>query len=437
MTVRALTTPFAWMLCALLLLAAGCVKKTGSGDGDEAVSHTISKKAYLHLQRVGEHMEKKEYEEALEELDEMAERKYLKPYERATMWRTRAGVHFALTKIDEVVVDLEKSLEYNVLPKEEQLDTEFNLAQAYLMTEKFGKAADMFATWLEKVENPDPSVYFMTASAYSQAGKFEAALPYAKKAVEKMEKTEESWLQLLLSIHYELKQNEEVAELLKRMIKEFNKKEHWLQLSQTYQSLGDSAKALAVLELAYDKGMVTEEKQLLTLARLMLQEGVPLKAGAILEKHMEAGEIERKPETLELLATCWLMAEDRPRAEATLEDAAGAATSGELYVRLAQFHVERHEWAKAQEALTEALKKGDLESEGDAQLLLGIVNYNLKRMGAALTALMQARKHESTKQAAKQWIELVKSESGEGEGAGATDASGGQATSAQPAAGGN
>jgi tetratricopeptide (TPR) repeat protein len=185
--------------------------------------------------------------------------------------------------------------------------------------------------------------------------------------------------------------------------------------------------------------MLTEEKELLILARLMLQEGVPLKAGAILEKHMEAGQIERKPETLELLATCWLMAEDRPRAEATLKDAAGAATSGELYVRLAQFHVERHQWAKAQEALTEALKKGDLESEGDAQLLLGIVNYNQKRMGAALTALSQARKHDNTRQAAEQWIEMIKRESATegGAGAGAPEASAGPAAEAQQAAGGN
>jgi tetratricopeptide (TPR) repeat protein len=262
----------------------------------------------------------------------------------------------------------------------------------------------------------------MTASSFAQAKDFKGALPYAKLAVEKMKKVEESWLALQLSIHYELKQNEEVAAVLKRLIAEFpDKKQYWLQLSQTYQTLEDTPKALAVLEVAYKKDLLEDEKDFVVLAKLQLQQGVPLKAAAILEKHMEAGQVEKKPETLELLATAWLMAEERAKAEAALEVAAGAASSGELYMQLAQFHVERHEWNKARDAITEALKQ-KLEDEGSAQLLLGIVNYNQKRMDAAITALNEAKKHEKTAKAAKEWISLVRNERGTDGGSASVDA---------------
>lgn len=405
-----------------LAFAPGCVKKASTEDGGDKATYTMTKKAFMHLQRVQEHAEKKEWDEAMEELDEMAERKFLNPYERAMMWQARAGIHLAKNQFDKIPGCLEEALKLDAMSKDGRLDLEFSLAQAYFMNERFEDAAKMFAKWLKEAKNPEPQVYFMTASSFAQAKDFEGALPYAKLAVEKMKKVEESWLSLELSIHYELKQNEEVAEVLKRLIAEFpDKKQYWLQLSQTYQTLEDTPKALAVLEVAYKKGLLEEEKDFVILAKLELQQGVPLKAAAILEKHMEEGRVEKKPETLELLATAWLMAEEREKAEAALKVAAGAASSGELYMQLAQFHVERHEWDKARAAITEALKQ-KLEDEGSAQLLLGIVNYNQKRMDAAISALNEAKKHEKTAKAAKEWISLVRNERGADGGSASADA---------------
>ncbi len=400
------------LVVALLGLGApACVKNTNADGSEERIQYTLTKKAFMHLQRVNEHAEKKEWAEALEELDQMAERKFLNPYERASMWGARAMVLAAKGDLDKIPHALEQALALNAFPDEERLTVEHQLAQAYFVNEKFTKAGDMFAKWLKEAKNPDSSVYYVAASSYAQAKKFKAALPFAKKAVEKMKKTEESWLSLLMSIHYELKQNEEVAAVLKRLIKDFPKKQYWLHLSQTYQTMEQSPKALAVMELAYSKEMLDDEKDFLNLARLQIQQGVPLKAAAVLEAHIADGTIEKKPETLELLATAWLMAENRERAEATLKQAANAASSGELYMRLAQFHVERHEWAKAREAIAEGLKQ-KLEDPGQAHLLLGIVNYNQKRMDAAMSALNEAKKHEKTAKAAKEWIALVRNERG-------------------------
>ena len=58
-----------------LLPVAGCVKKGTPENGEEKATYTLTKKAYTHLLKTREHVEKKEYKEAFEELDEMAERK--------------------------------------------------------------------------------------------------------------------------------------------------------------------------------------------------------------------------------------------------------------------------------------------------------------------------------------------------------------------------
>ena len=49
-----------------------------------------------------------------------------------------------------------------------------------------------------------------------------------------------------------------------------------------------------------------------------------------------------------------------------------------------------------------------LRSPGDAQLLLGISHYKLKRKDAALGSLEQAKRYASTKECAEEWIKTVK-----------------------------
>ncbi|MDH5671258.1 MAG: hypothetical protein OEZ06_03860 [Myxococcales bacterium] len=409
-------SPRVMLLWLLVLLSAGgalggCVSHAKT-DGEEKVTYTLTKKAFMHLQRVQEHASKKEWKEALEELDSMAERKFLNPYERAMMWNARAGIYAATNKFDMAMKSLEEALKLESMPDEQQLDTQYNLAQLYLVNERFEDSGNLFAKWLEKAKNPDPSTYFLTASAYSQAKKFDKALPYAKKAVEQMKKPEESWMGLLLSIHYELKDNESVAAMLKKLLKLFPKKEYWLQLSATYSAMDDTAKALAVLEVALAKDLLTEEKEFVVLAQLYNQEGVPLKAASLMEAKRADGTVTDSPENLELLATSWLMANDREKAEATLKEAAGAASSSALYLRLAQFHIERHKWSKALEAITEAQQLGDLEDPGEALVLTGIVHYNMKHYDAALRSLEKAKEHEKSKADAQQWIDVIRSERG-------------------------
>jgi tetratricopeptide (TPR) repeat protein len=296
----------------------------------------------------------------------------------------------------------------NALHEQDQLDAEFNLAQAYFTMERFSESADAFGKWAQRAKDVEPSKYYVVASAYSQAKRFNEALPYAQKAVDGSKEIKEPWLQLLLSLRYELKQDKEVALVLEKLVANFPKKEYWLQLCATYQALGQNDKALATLEKANDKGVLDEERDLVNLARLYAQQGAPLKAAALLEKQMASGKIKKSPELVDFLASCWVQGKDAEHARAVLAKGGPDAGTGDLYLALGRLEAERGRWAEARDAASTSLQRGGLLNPGDAHLLLGIAHYKTKRKDVALASLGEAKKHNASAPCAEEWLKAIK-----------------------------
>ena len=201
--------------------------------------------------------------------------------------------------------------------------------------------------------------HYSAAQASVQKRDFKAALPHAKQAVTSMKGMRENWVQFLISIHFELGDNKAVVPLLKRLIKHSpEKKAYWLQLSATYSRLNDMDKALSVLELAYAQGMLTDQKGLLTLARLYYQAKIPKKAAQLIEKHLGDGSLSETPESLELLAASQLLSQELNKARSSLDKAAKAQWKIKARVQLARIHYELKEWVLCKEALENAIEKG-------------------------------------------------------------------------------
>ena len=395
-----------WTMAAAIALG-GCVSSANK-DSEEKPKGSITMKTAKRLKKVGEYAKKQEWEAALAELDEIAAGKYLNPYEKAMIWQARAGVHAAMLKPEEVVTDLEQALALDALSKQERIDATYNLGQAYLMSERFSESADTFARWAKEAEKQEPAQQFVIASAFANAKRFEEALPYAEKAVEGNEKPPEPWLKLLVSLHYELNHNAELVAVLERLNAAYPKKEYQLQLSEAYAAAGDEKKKLSTLEAALAKGQLTKENEIVALVTLRLRHGSPGKGAALLSERMQQGKVEKTAQNLELLAACWIAAEDAEHAEAVLESA-GDEAHGELYFNLGLLYAGRSEWSKARDALALAITRGGLSAPGEAQLLLGVAHYNTKRTDAALASLTAAKRHADVAGCADKWIKVVKS----------------------------
>ena len=347
--------------------------------------------------------------EALEILQEMKERKKLKGIETATMWQFYGFIYSSQDppNYKKAVVAFEKALEPNALPEATQTATYMNVAQLYVMQERYTDAIKTFEKYFEQTEDPSPDAYYMYAIAFTQKGQVRKAIPWAIKAVDSGANPKEPWLQLLSSLYFETKQYKKAVDVLEILVARFPKKNYFIQLAALNNELGREQRALAVLELAYHQKMLNQDSEYRNLAQLYLSQDIPYQAARVMEKGMKSGVVKKDRKAYDLLAQSLLLARERERAIPPLTESAARGKDGSAYLRLAQLHLDVADWEEAEAALEKAIQKGDLKKPGMAQLLLGISNFNQEDYEEAKDAFFAAREVEDTEESATQWLKQV------------------------------
>ena len=82
----------------------------------------------------------------------------------------------------------------------------------------------------------------------------------------------------------------------------------------------------------------------------------------------------------------------------------------DIYVRLAQAHINLENWRDAADAIRQALKAGGLKRTDQANIMLGMALFNQKQLEQARRAFERAAADERSARAASQWINYVESE---------------------------
>jgi tetratricopeptide (TPR) repeat protein len=336
--------------------------------------------------------------------------KRLNPYERALVYRLKAYVAYSISDYADAIENFEKVLAEEVLPIRDDSKIRFNVAQLYASQQKWREVIVALHRWFRYVEEPDPLAYYLLGIAHYQLGEADQAIVEAEKAVDLSPEPPEGWLQLLAALYVQTQDYANAAPILEELVIRFPKKLYWMQLSLIYGAREDYRHSLAVQQVAYFQGLLTEDKELRRLARSYLYHELPYPAAQVLEKGIEEGRIEADAKAFELLANSWIAAREYDRSLGPLGKAAALAEDGNLYIRLGQVHLQREEWKGAAEMLHQALEKGGLDDPGNAQLLLGIAYYNDQRVGRARSSFTKARQHDSTREAAERWITHIERE---------------------------
>ncbi|HJR71490.1 MAG TPA: hypothetical protein VKA43_15720 [Gammaproteobacteria bacterium] len=100
--------------------------------------------------------------------------------------------------------------------------------------------------------------------------------------------------------------------------------------------LEDYANGLAVMQLASNVGLVTEDSEVRRLADLLLFNDVPYRCGQVLEGGIEKKIVTLDEKLYEKLANCWIAAGELDKSVAPLQRAAELAPSGDTFVRLGE-----------------------------------------------------------------------------------------------------
>jgi tetratricopeptide (TPR) repeat protein len=372
---------------------------------------TVSPWVYKKLIQAEKHIANKAYGEARRILTSTLAKVDQGSYEQATILRSLSSIYALQEKYVKAADALAQALALHALPADQEQQALLNLGQLYMALEQYRKAIDILEPWLVHHTTADTEIHVLMANAYAQLKQYRKALPHIEKAIKQAKKPIESWYQLNLALYLELKEYQPAANLLERLISRFpDNKDYWDQLTVVYQQLNKFTKALTIKHLAYKKGLLVSEKELLELANLLLYVDSPYRAAELLAQEMSVGRVSNNAKNQELLANAWTQAREFEAAIVALEKASRLNGKGELYLRLGQIYVERELWQQAIEAINNAFKKGGLKATGSAYVLLGISHYELKQIKQAKQAFTKASSYKTTKQAAQQWLNYISQE---------------------------
>ncbi|MGR9043747.1 MAG: tetratricopeptide repeat protein [Gammaproteobacteria bacterium] len=395
-------SPFLCLLLCSLLLAPATV------SAKQEQQATVSPGLYKKLQKADQLIADKAFGKAAQQLKTLLGEVKAGTYEEATVLRSLSSVYALREQYSQAAEYLNKALELKVLPEKQEQQAVLNLGQLYLATGHYSKAIQTLKPWLAQNPKTDAETNAMIANAYTQLKQYRNALPYINQAIQSSKKPIESWYQLQLALYYELKNYNAAAKSLQELMHLYpDKKEYWVQLASLYQHSKEYKRAVTVRHLAYKKGLLNSEKDILELVNLYLYIGAPYQAATLLKTEMDSKRVNADSKNWELLANAWTQAREFDQATETLKVAATLNDKGSLYLQLGQIYFEQEKWNPAISALKKALAKGGLNNPGNIYLMLGMSYLESENKSLARQAFAEAGKYAKNRKAAEQWLNFV------------------------------
>jgi predicted Zn-dependent protease len=335
----------------------------------------------------------------------------LTPFARSRVEQILFSVAYQQKRYDEAREHLQRAIAAGGLSEQEVADARYQCAQVLMQQERWPEGAAALESWLVTAKQPTAAAYYLLAVAYYQSKDFAKALPMSRAAIDHMQQPQESWLTLLSALYLQQKRFEDAASVLNQLITLApGKKTYWLELSSVYGKLEDHGNALAIMQLAYDGGMLTESAEILRLADLLMFNNVPQRAATVLEEALAANRIPADEETYTKLANSWIEAGELENAAASLERAGGQAATGAALVRLGEARLDRGDWANAEATLMQAIAKGGLSDLGYAQYLIGVALYYEGRLAESRGWFEQSRGAPLYRESSETYLRFIAAE---------------------------
>lgn len=403
------------LTCALGLAVSGSVFAQESEERETKQTVAMSQQVYEGLTAAQELIEAKQYGEGQSVIQELLARgDKLSPYEMAQIWNLTAYSYYLQENYAEAIRAYERVMQQPELPEALVLSTLKTKAQLQFTIEDYQGALNTVDELMSKVTEPSADIYMLKGQAYFQLGDYDAALVPIKTAVD-MNRAQgntpkENWLLLLRVIYYEKRDYENMITVLEELIQYYPKDTYLLTLAGAHSELEDTMKQLVIVEALYEAGYLKTANHIVNLANLYLLHETPYKAAVLLDREMDAGIVEENERNLRLLSQAWYTAREDEKSIPPLARAAQLTGDGELYVRLAQSHLNLENWDEAAQAVRRGLQAGGVKRNDTANIMLGMALFNQDKFEEARSAFQSASRDDRSRRAAQQWINYVESE---------------------------
>ena len=343
----------------------------------------------------------------------MARMRDLEGPERAQLYSAYGYAHFMRGEIAESIQQYERVLTIDDAPEGMIPSTLYTLAQLCFHVERYEKAVDHLERWLALSSNPGPEPFVLMGQAYFQLERYGEAAESVERAIEiagaRGQDVDENWYALLRALYHQMEDHPSLLRTLEILCAKFPSREYWTHLAAVHGEMEDEEGQLATHEIAFRLGYLSSDSELRLFAQLLINAGVPYRAGMILREGLDGGVLESKSENWRLLSQAWTLAHENERAIEALKRAAELASDGELDARLAQSYARLDDWANVITASQNAVRKG-AEDAHEMLMLRGVAMIELDRLDEAKAIFQRAQETPAVRERALEWIAYIDSE---------------------------
>jgi len=377
----------------------------------------LRNKVYEKLAEAQTFAEAKQYSEAEAILNEMIStegKRALNSYELANVYNLFAFLRYSTEDYKGALDNYRKVVAQPDIPLAMEINTKKTIAQLFFVQEQWQQGVNALLEWFELSEKPDAGSYVLLSQGYYQLKDYDKALQNVVTAIDMYEAAgklpKEQWYNLARFLYFDKGDTDNALATLTVLLKYYPKKQYWVQASHLYGEKKEDAKQLAMMETAYEQGMLDKSTDLVTMAYLYLNAEVPFPAARVMEKGFKAELIEEKSKNYELAGSAWRQAQETQKSIPMMEKAASKSDDGELYTRLGNVYLDGDQFQQAVDAINKGLSKGGVKRPDQARLALGMAYFNLGDYTAARKVFRVAAKDDRSKKYANQWLKYIQSE---------------------------
>ena len=383
---------------------------------------TMSESTYKKLAEVQEFIDAEDYQGAMNALNAMLDRRRrFNGNELGQIYNMMAFVYYALDRYDKAITAYEQVLAQGDQITEGTETTVINsLAQLHYSEENFDEALRYMGLWLDQAENPGPEPHIFMAQIYYRMDDYPKAIVQVETAIDiaqtRGKEVKETWWGLLKYLYFEEDNWAKVLDILEIMVRDFPKREYWVQLAQVYGQEGYEDKQVYTYEAAHVAGYLDRESDMRNYAGLLMQSTVPYRAAKWLKQAVDEGVVEETSQNLQSLGQAYQMAQEVDSAIPVFEKAGTKSDDGEIFARLATLYLENDDYEKCSEAAESALEKGGLRKEYSTEVIHGMCLFNRDRLtqarGVFITARVGARRanDRSVERMCSRWVAHIDNE---------------------------
>lgn len=300
-----------------------------------------------------------------------------------------------------------KAVEANGLSNDQHYQTMYLVAQLYVQEEDYDNALVWLDRFFAETKSEKAEQIALKGNVLYRMERFQDTVDTMKRAMAATPNPQPAWAQILMAAYADLEQYEEAGKLASELLaKNPDDKALVRNLAAIYINGDMNDQAIAVLEGAKQRGMLTEERDYKQLYQLYHYAEKEPQAIATIQEGLDKGILPATLETYRTLAEANYFAENITGAIAAYQKAAPLATDGEISLNLARVLYEEGRWAEAKQAVAEALAKG-VKRKGDAYIVLGGAELESDNRDAAIAAYREAAKYPETETNAKAWLRSV------------------------------